>query len=98
MRAPQIGDQGMLADERPQSLKMLHSATQRSVIATPGRSPIRNELASLPSLSLESRLALLHRRRRLASLRRLLAAMSFVLVGISLLVLLAAFGAVASWR
>jgi hypothetical protein len=87
----------MLANERPLSLKMLHSATQHSVIATPGRSPIRNELASLPSLSLESRLALLHRRRHLASLKRFLAATSFVLVGISLLVLLAAFGAVASW-
>jgi hypothetical protein len=93
---PQIGDQGMLANERPLSLKMLHSATQRSVIATPGRSPIRKELASLPSLSLESRLALWHRRRRLASLKRLL--VSFVLVGISLLVLVAAFGAVAGSR
>lgn len=68
------------------------------MIATSGRSATRKELASLPSLSLKSRLALLHRRRHLASLRRLLAAMSFVLVGISLLVLLAAFGAVASWR
>jgi hypothetical protein len=85
----------MLANERPQSLKMLHSATEPSVIATPGRSPIRNELASLPSLSLESRLALLHRRRRLASLKRLLATMSFVLLGISLLVLVADFAALA---
>jgi hypothetical protein len=37
-----------------------------------------------------------HRRRRLASLKRLL--VSFVLVGISLLVLVAAFGAVAGSR
>jgi hypothetical protein len=88
----------MLANERPLPLKMLHSATLRSVTDTSGRSPIRNEFASLPSLSLESRLALLHRRRRLASLKRLLAAMSFVLVGISLLVLIAAFGAVAGSR
>jgi hypothetical protein len=88
----------MLAKERPLPLKMLHAATQGSVIDTSGRSPIRNLVASLPSLSLESRLALLHRRRRLASVKRLLAAMSFGLVGIALLVLLAAFGAVASWR
>jgi hypothetical protein len=63
--------------------------------SSPPRPPIRNELASLPLLSLESKLASLHRRRRLASLKRLLATMSFVLLGISLLVLVADFGAVA---
>jgi hypothetical protein len=54
--------------------------------------------ASLPSPSLESRLGLLRRRRRLAHLKRLLPAMGPVLVGLSLLLLLATFGAVASLR
>lgn len=54
--------------------------------------------ASLPSLSLESRLGLLRRRRRLTSVKHLLAAMGPVIVGMSLLLLLAAFGAVAGLR
>ncbi len=54
--------------------------------------------ASLPSLSLGSRLGLFRRRRRLTFLKHLLAAMGPVLVGMSLLVLLAAFGAVAGLR
>jgi hypothetical protein len=54
--------------------------------------------ASLPSLRLESRLGLLRRRRRLTSLKHLLVALSPILVGMSLLVLLAAFGAVAGLR
>jgi hypothetical protein len=88
----------MLANERPLLRRMFRPAAQRSVIATPSGARIRDELARLPSLSLESRLALLHRRRRLTSLKHLLTAMSFVLVGMSLLVLLAAFGAVAGLR
>jgi hypothetical protein len=57
---------------------------------------IRDDPASLPSLSLESRLGLLRRRRRLTFLKRLVA-MGPVLVGMSLL-LLAAFGGMASLR
>ncbi len=55
-------------------------------------------LTSLPSLSPESRLGLLRRRRRLIFLKHLLAAMGPILVGMSLLVLLAAIGAVARLR
>jgi hypothetical protein len=54
--------------------------------------------ARLPSLSLESRLGLLRRRRRLTSLKHLLATMGPILVGMFLLVLLAAFGAAAGLR
>jgi hypothetical protein len=62
-----------------------------------GEARIHNP-ASLPPLSLELRLGLLHRRRRIAALKHLLEALGPVLVGMSLLLLLAAFGVVAGLR
>ncbi len=88
----------MLANERPLLPRMLHSATHLSVIATPSEASIRDDHTSLPSLSLESRLGLLRRRRRLTSVKHLLASMGPILVGMALLVLFAAFGAVADLR
>jgi hypothetical protein len=88
----------MLANERPLVLRMFRFATERPVIATPTGARISDGPASLLSPSLESRLRLLHRRRRLAFLKHLLATMSPVLVGMSLLLLLAAFGAMAGLR
>jgi hypothetical protein len=88
----------MLANERPLVLRMFHFATERPVIATPSGARISDGPGSLPSPSLESRLRLVHRRRRLAFLKHLLATMSPVLVGMSLLLLIAAFGAVAGLR
>jgi hypothetical protein len=58
---------------------------------------IPHDPANLPSLSLESRLGLLRRRRRRASRKRFLASTGPVLVGMSLL-LLVAFGGMASLR
>jgi hypothetical protein len=54
--------------------------------------------ASLPSLSLESRLVVLHRRCRLSFFKHLLAAMGPALVGMSLVLLLVALGAPAGSR
>jgi hypothetical protein len=88
----------MLANERPLVLRMFHFATERPVIATPSGARISDGPGSLPSPSLKSRLRLLHWRRRLAFLKHLLATMSPVLVGMSLLLLLAAFGAMAGLR
>jgi hypothetical protein len=62
----------------------------------PRAARIRVDLVTLPLLSLESRLGLLRRRRRLAFLKRV-AAMGPVIVGMSLL-LLVAFGGMASAR
>jgi hypothetical protein len=59
--------------------------------ATPSGGP-HDDPTSLPSLSLESRLRLLHRRRRLTALKHVVA--SIMVVAISILVLFAAFGAV----
>jgi hypothetical protein len=86
----------MLANERPLLLRMFRSAVQRSVMVTPRGARIRDDLASLPLLSLESRLGLLRRRRRLTFLKHL-AAMGPVLVGMSFL-LLAAFGGMPNLR
>jgi hypothetical protein len=88
----------MLANERPLVLRMFRFATERPVIATPTGARISDGPGSLPSPSLESRLRLLHWRPRLAFLKHLLATMSPVLGGMSLLLLLAAFGAMAGLR
>ncbi len=48
----------------------------------------------LPLLSLESRLGLLRRRRRFSLLRQVLAVIGPVLIGITLVLVLAAFGSV----
>jgi len=88
----------MLANKRPLVLRMFRFATERPVIATPSGARISDGPGSLPSPSLESRLRLLHRRRRLAFLKHLLATMSPVLVGVSLFLLLAAFGSIAGLR
>jgi len=48
--------------------------------------------AHLPLLSLESRLGLLRRRRRVSVLRQLLAVIGPVLVGVTVVLVLAAFG------
>ena len=53
---------------------------------------------SLPLLSLSSRLGLLRQRRRLSMLKQVLAVIGPVLVGISLLLLLAGFGVIAGAR
>jgi hypothetical protein len=66
-------------------------------MALPGRVLVLDDLASLPVLSLESRLDLLRRRRRRTFLKRQLAVIGSVLVGMSVL-LLAALGAIASSR
>ena len=88
----------MLANKRPLVLRMFRFATERPVIATPSGVRISDGPGSLPSPSLGSRLRLLHRRRRLAFLKHLLATMSPVLVGVSLFLLLAAFGSIAGLR
>jgi hypothetical protein len=88
----------MLANQHLPVLKMFRFPTERSVIASPSEARISDGPARLPSPSLESRLRLLHRRRRLAFLKHLVATMSPVLVGMSLLLLLAVFGAVAGSR
>jgi hypothetical protein len=62
------------------------------------RARISDGTASLQSPSLESRLRWLHRRRRLAFLQHFITTMSPVLVGVSLLLLLAAFGSMAGLR
>ena len=67
-------------------------------MATPGGVSIHDQPANRPLLSLESRLSLLRRRRRITSLKQLLAVSAPVLVGISLLLLLAAGGVIASAR
>ena len=88
----------MSANERPLVLRMFRFATERPVIASPTGARISDGPGSLPSPSLESRLRLLHRRRRLAFLKHLLATMSPVLVGVSLFLLLAALGSIAGLR
>jgi hypothetical protein len=55
-------------------------------------------VGSLPLLSLESRIGLLRRRRRNSLLKQLLSVTGPLLVGIALLLLLAAGGVVASAR
>jgi hypothetical protein len=67
-------------------------------MATPGGAPIHDQLANRPSLSLESRLGLLRRRRRVSLLKQFLAVVGPVLVGMTLLLLLAAGGVIASAR
>jgi hypothetical protein len=68
-------------------------------MATPWRSPIYDQPANnRPLLSLESRLGLLRRRRRVGLLKQLLAVIGPVLVGMTLLLLLAAGGVIASAR
>ena len=54
--------------------------------------PIYDPSVHLPSLSLESRLGMLRRRRRVGLLRQLLAVIGPVLVGLMLVLVLAAFG------
>ena len=54
--------------------------------------PIYDPSAPIPLLSLESRLGLLRRRRRVNVLRQLLVVIAPVLVGIMLVLVLAAFG------
>jgi hypothetical protein len=65
-------------------------------MVTPGVARIRDDLASPPLLSLESRLGLLRRRRRVSFLKQLLAVCP-VVVGMSLL-LFAAVGGAGSLR
>jgi hypothetical protein len=77
-------------------LRMFRSAVQPSVMDIPSAPQIRDDLGTLPLLSLESRLGLLRRRRRLTFLKRV-AAMGPVIVGMSLL-LLVGFGGMASAR
>lgn len=95
---PHIQARDILADERPPLSRMLRSAAHLSVIATSSGALIRDHHTSPHSLSLESRLGLLRRRRRFASLKHLLAVMGPILVGMALLVLVAALGAVAGLR
>jgi hypothetical protein len=59
---------------------------------------IADGAASLPSPSLESRLRALHRHRRVAFLQHFITTMRPVLVGVSLLLLLAAYGSMAGLR
>jgi hypothetical protein len=67
-------------------------------MATPGGAPIHDQSANRPLLSLESRLGRLRRRRRVSLLKQLLAVIGPVLVGMTLLLLLAAGGVIASAR
>lgn len=53
---------------------------------------------AIPLLSLETRLGLLRRRRRVSILKQLLPLVGPVLAGTTLLMLVAAFGFAASWR
>ena len=56
--------------------------------------PIYDPFTQLPSLSLESRLGLLRRRRRVSLLRQLLIVIGPVLLGLTFVLVLAAFGSV----
>ena len=73
-------------------------SSHSAVMATPGGAPIHDHLANRPLLSLESRLGLLRRRRRVGLLKQLLAVIGPVLVGMTLILLLAAGGVIASAR
>lgn len=85
------------ADEWPLLLRMFRSAVYGLVMDIPLGTRIRVEPASLPSsLSLESRLGLLRRRRRVSFLKQLLAVCPLA-VGMSLL-LFAAVGGASSLR
>lgn len=53
---------------------------------------------AIPLLSLESRLGVLRRRRRVSSLKQALLLVGPVLAGTTLLMLVAAFGFAATWR
>lgn len=53
---------------------------------------------AIPIQSLESRLGLLRRRRRVSILKQVLRLIGPALAGTTLLMLLAAFGAAATWR
>jgi hypothetical protein len=53
---------------------------------------------AIPIPSLESRLGLLRRRRRVSILKQVLTLIGPVLAGTTLLMLLVAFGAAATWR
>jgi ABC-type uncharacterized transport system permease subunit len=53
---------------------------------------------AIPIQSLESRLGLLRRRRRVSVLKQVLHLIGPALAGSTLLMLLAAFGAAATWR
>jgi hypothetical protein len=66
-------------------LRMFRPVTQRSVMA-------------IPLSSLESRLGVLRRRRRVNSLKQALWLVGPVLAGAALLMLVAAFGFAATWR
>ncbi len=75
-------------------LRMFRSAVHPRVMVTLTGAQTVDDSATLPVLSLESRLALLRRRRRLTFLKRYAAA-GPVIVGLSLL-LLAAYAGMAS--
>ena len=55
-------------------------------------------VGTLPLLSLEARIGLLRRRRRISVLRQLVAVIGPLFVGVSVLLLIAATGLVASAR
>jgi hypothetical protein len=55
-------------------------------------------VGSLPLMSLEARIGLLRRRRRVSLLRQLVAVIGPLLLGVSILLLIAATGIVASAR
>ncbi len=59
---------------------------------------IYDDIAERPSLSLDSRLSRFRRRRRISSVKQLLAMIGPILVGVSVLLLFAAFGVIASVR
>jgi hypothetical protein len=77
-------------------LLMFRPVVQATVMVTLRGGRERNDQASLPSMSLESRLGALRRRRRRTFLKQF-AAIGPVLVGMSFL-LLVAFGGMATMR
>ena len=62
------------------------------------RRAIQSAAMAIPIQSLESRLGLLRRRRRVSILKQVLTLIGPLLAGTTLLMLLAAFGAAATWR
>jgi hypothetical protein len=62
------------------------------------RTAYQSGAMAIPISSLESRLGVLRRRRRVRGLKQVLALVVPVLAGTTLLLLVAAFGSAATWR
>lgn len=74
------------------------SCVLRGHVGTPGGARIDDHTATRPLLSLDSRLGLLRRRRRISFLKQILAVIGPMVVATSFLLALAGVGVIASVR